>query len=155
MNEDNETKITSTAISDRAFEEENTIKIKHASKMPKIYTDLECMEVRKSDILKISDECKKCSKSNGLISEILITISFGLSSAFFGFAISGLLAHYQSDEWQFWICYLVCPLLCMLFLCVYILLMFIRKNKKDKLLEVVIEKLLVPAECWEGENKND
>lgn len=149
--DDKTTEIVPNLFSEVGFEKEDTLKIIHKTTMPRDYIDLECLEVKKSDIQKISKECHEYSRTNGSILEILVNIFLGLATTFLGIVLSGIFALYASNQWQFWFCYLVCPTLFMGCTFGYILLLICKKHKKDKLQEAVVEKLLRPAGFWEDE----
>ena len=152
--DDKTTEIVPNLFSEVGFEKEDTLKIKHKTTIPKDYTDLECLEVKTSDIQKIGKECYEYSRANGSVMEILVNIFLGLATTFLGIALSGIFALYSSNQWQFWFCYLACPMLFMGCTSAYIFLLISKKHKKDKLQEVVVERLLRPVGFWEDE-KND
>lgn len=131
----------------------NTALVTHSTEIPQSYTDLDMLEVRKKDVKKIQQACKKSGKINNVLYEVLTNIPLGLSSSFFGFFISGFFSTYTPSQWQFWFSLVVSPILCTIFLCIYVVMLFITRNKKEDFRKVVIDKLLEPTGFWEEEEK--
>lgn len=126
--------------------------IRHRSEIPQAYFDFNFLEIKKSDIEKINKECLKCKNSHNLMVEILTNLFLGISTTLFGVILSGIFNVYNDAQWQFWFTYLVCPILCLIFFFAYILMLIYKKNKKDKLIEVVTDKLLEPSGLLEDKN---
>lgn len=126
--------------------------IRHRSEIPQAYFDFNFLEIKKSDIEKINKECLKCKNSHNLMVEILTNLFLGISTTLFGVVLSGIFNVYNDAQWQFWFTYLVCPILCLIFFFAYILMLIYKKNKKDKLIEVVTDKLLEPSGLLEDKN---
>ena len=126
--------------------------IRHRSEIPQAYFDFNFLEIKKSDIEKINKECLKCKNSHNLMVEILTNLFLGISTTLFGVILSGIFNVYNDAQWQFWFTYLVCPILCLIFFFAYILMLIYKKNKKDKPIEVVTDKLLEPSGLLEDKN---
>ena len=126
--------------------------IEHRSEIPQAYFDFNFLEIKKSDIEKINKECLKCKNSHNVIVEILTNLFLGISTTLFGVILSGIFNVYNDAQWQFWFTYLACPILCLVFFFAYILMLIYKKNKKDKLIEVVTDKLLEPSGLLEEKN---
>ena len=126
--------------------------IRHRSEIPQAYFDFNFLEIKKSDTEKINKECLKCKNSHNLMVEILTNLFLGISTTLFGVILSGIFNVYNDAQWQFWFTYLVCPILCLIFFFAYILMLIYKKNKKDKLIEVVTDKLLEPSGLLEDKN---
>lgn len=128
--------------------------IKQRSETPKTYLDFNCIEIKKSDIERIHNEYKVCCNSHQILFEILTNVFLGISTTLLGVIISGIFNLYNDLQWQFWFSYVVCPILCMGFLFAYILMLLLKKNRKDQLLKVIKEKLLEPTGYMEGRNND-
>lgn len=122
---------------------------------PKAYFDEgNCVSIKKTDIERINKEYAKLTKSKEISSEALSNFFLGLASALFGCALGNIFQLYQSNQWEFWVSYFVCPFVGLLSAFAYISVLRKNKDKKERLAEMVKEKLLDPVGISE-EKEND
>lgn len=134
---------------------ETSVTIPLKAKYPEAYLkEGDCIAIKRCDIERINKEYTKLTKSKGILSEALPNILFGLSSALFGCFLGNIFQLYQSNQWEFWVSYFLCPFAGLLFAFAYISVLRKNKDKKERLAEMVKEKLLDPVGISE-EKEND
>lgn len=106
---------------------------------PKEYTDNVYYRIKKNDIDYIREEY---NNSTGVKITIFLEILLGVSTTILGVIISSIFAQYNPDSFAFWFCYLLLPILFVVFVASYIILQFIGKTKKDSFKSIVHEKIL-------------
>lgn len=127
--------------------------IKQSTEIPKSYTDLNLIAVKKADIQKVKSACKKGSHSHYMLFSILENAFIGLSTTFLGCFLSGFASEFHESQWQFWFFFVISPILSMTFFCFFIILCILTTNSENNLREFVISKLLEPIGYWNEEKK--